>query len=124
MYLEHICSPADVRAPPRLRPARAHSEIAREEIRSAIVRSTAVTGGHTGSNLASVELTIALHRVFETPRDKIVFDVSHQTYAHKMLTGRARRPTPTPRATGSSPASPVPPSLRTTSSPWATPPPR
>ena len=84
MYLEHICSPADVRA----LPASALPALA-EEIRSAIVRSTAVTGGHTGSNLASVELTIALHRVFETPRDKIVFDVSHQTYAHKMLTGRA-----------------------------------
>ena len=84
MYLEHVSSPADVRA----LPASALPALA-AEIRSAIVGSTSVMGGHTGSNLASVELTIALHRVFETPRDKIVFDVSHQTYAHKMLTGRA-----------------------------------
>ena len=84
MYLEHVSSPADVRA----LPASALPALA-AEIRSAIVGSTSVIGGHTGSNLASVELTIALHRVFETPRDKIVFDVSHQTYAHKMLTGRA-----------------------------------
>ena len=84
MYLEHVSSPEDVRS----LPASALPELARE-VRSAIIQSTAVVGGHTGSNLASVELTIALHRVFETPRDKIVFDVSHQTYAHKMLTGRA-----------------------------------
>ena len=84
MHLEHIGSPEDVRALPASElPALA------DEIRAAIIESTSVTGGHTGSNLATVELTIALHRVFETPRDKIVFDVSHQSYAHKMLTGRA-----------------------------------
>lgn len=48
-----------------------------------------LTGGHLGPNLGVVELSIALHRVFETPRDKIIFDVSHQAYVHKMLTGRA-----------------------------------
>ena len=84
MYLERISSPDDVRA----LPASALPSLA-AEIRSAIVESTSVTGGHTGSNLATVELAIALHRVFRTPRDKIVFDVSHQSYAHKMLTGRA-----------------------------------
>ena len=85
MYLEQISSPEDVRA----LPASALPALA-DEIRSAIIARTSRVGGHTASNLATVELTIALHRVFESPRDKIVFDVSHQTYAHKMLTGRAR----------------------------------
>ena len=84
MYLERISSPEDVRA----LPARALPTLC-EEIRRGIIESSSVVGGHMGSNLAVVELTVALHRVFETPRDKIVFDVSHQTYAHKMLTGRA-----------------------------------
>ena len=84
MYLEHITSPEDVRA----LPASALPALA-EEIRTGIIESSAVVGGHIGSNLSVVELTIALHRVFTTPRDKVVFDVSHQTYAHKMLTGRA-----------------------------------
>ena len=84
MYLEHITSPEDVRA----LPASALPALA-EEIRAGIIESSAVVGGHIGSNLSVVELTIALHRVFTTPRDKVVFDVSHQTYAHKMLTGRA-----------------------------------
>ena len=59
------------------------------EIREAILESSAAVGGHVASNLGAVELTVAIHRVFDSPRDKIVFDVSHQTYAHKMLTGRA-----------------------------------
>lgn len=85
MYLEHISSPADVRA----LPSAALPDLC-AEIRAAIVESSAVVGGHVASNLAVVELTVALHRVFDSPRDKIVFDVSHQTYAHKMLTGRAQ----------------------------------
>lgn len=85
MYLERIGSPEDVRA----LPASALPALC-EEIRRAVITSSAAIGGHMGSNLAVVELTVALHRVFETPRDKIVFDVSHQTYPHKMLTGRAR----------------------------------
>ena len=84
MYLEHVNSPEDVRA----LPASALPTLA-DEVRAAIIERTSAIGGHTGSNLATVELTIALHRVFETPHDKIVFDVSHQSYAHKMLTGRA-----------------------------------
>lgn len=84
MYLEHVNSPEDVRA----LPASALPTLA-DEVRAAIIERTSAIGGHTGSNLATVELTIALHRVFETPNDKIVFDVSHQSYAHKMLTGRA-----------------------------------
>lgn len=59
------------------------------EIRHAILESSAAVGGHVAPNLGVVELTVALHRVFNSPIDKIVFDVSHQTYAHKALTGRA-----------------------------------
>lgn len=59
------------------------------EIRETLIRSLANTGGHLGPNLGVVELTIALHRVFNTPSDKFVFDVAHQGYVHKMLTGRA-----------------------------------
>ncbi|MGY1834974.1 1-deoxy-D-xylulose-5-phosphate synthase [Blastococcus sp. SYSU DS0510] len=58
------------------------------EIRDALVTSVARTGGHLGPNLGCVELTIALHRVFESPREPIVFDTGHQSYVHKMLTGR------------------------------------
>ena len=59
------------------------------EIRSFLVRAVAVNGGHLGSNLGVVELTLALHRVFESPRDKIIWDTGHQTYVHKIVTGRA-----------------------------------
>ncbi len=61
------------------------------EIRDTLIHSLARTGGHLGPNLGVVELTIALHRVFSTPDDKFVFDVSHQGYVHKMLTGRAKQ---------------------------------
>ena len=59
-----------------------------DELRAFLLASVANTGGHLSSNLGTVELTIALHYVFDTPRDRIVFDVGHQTYAHKILTGR------------------------------------
>ncbi len=62
-----------------------------EELRAFIIASVAKTGGHLASNLGVVELTIALHRVFDTPEDRIVWDVGHQTYAHKILTGRRER---------------------------------
>lgn len=84
MLLERISSPQDVKD---LEPC--DLPILCEEIRRAILVSSASVGGHIGSNLGVVELTVALHRVFDSPHDKIVFDVSHQTYAHKMLTGRA-----------------------------------
>jgi 1-deoxy-D-xylulose-5-phosphate synthase len=58
------------------------------EIRDVLVRSVAANGGHLGPNLGAVELTIALHRVFDSPRDPIVFDTGHQAYVHKLLTGR------------------------------------
>ncbi|HEX9016196.1 MAG TPA: 1-deoxy-D-xylulose-5-phosphate synthase, partial [Chloroflexota bacterium] len=62
-----------------------------EEIRHALLDTVAETGGHMSSNLGVVELTIAIHRVFDSPRDKIVWDVGHQGYVHKLLTGRRDR---------------------------------
>ena len=61
-----------------------------EEIRAFLIESIAQTGGHLSSNLGVVEATIALHKVFDSPRDKIIFDVGHQAYTHKILTGRAK----------------------------------
>ena len=58
------------------------------ELREFIIESVAATGGHLSSNLGSIELTIAMHYVFDTPDDRLVWDVGHQTYAHKVLTGR------------------------------------
>lgn len=59
-------------------------------IREELINVTLKNGGHLASNLGVVELTLALHYVFDSPRDKIVFDVGHQTYIHKILTGRAQ----------------------------------
>lgn len=61
------------------------------EIRAFLIESVSHTGGHLASNLGVVELTIALHRVFDVPRDKLIFDVGHQCYVHKILTGRRGR---------------------------------
>src|SRR5580704_7089929 len=81
--LDAIGGPADVKAlTPQQLPQLA------QEIRDEIIAVTAKNGGHVGPNLGVVELTIALHRVFATPEDQFVFDVSHQGYAHKLLTGR------------------------------------
>ena len=81
--LDGIHSPADVKA---LAPAQL-PQLA-EEIRQELIAVTSRTGGHIGPNLGVVELTIALHRVFDTPADQFVFDVAHQGYVHKLLTGR------------------------------------
>ena len=59
-----------------------------DEIREELIKTVSKNGGHLASNLGVVELSIALHRVFNSPRDKIVWDVGHQCYVHKMLTGR------------------------------------
>jgi 1-deoxy-D-xylulose-5-phosphate synthase len=81
--LRSLRTPADLRAlPADQMPALA------AEIRDTLVTSVARTGGHLGPNLGCVELTIALHRVFDSPREPIVFDTGHQSYVHKMLTGR------------------------------------
>ncbi len=81
-----IHSPDDVKALPEEDLA-----LLADEVRRTLITTLARTGGHLGPNLGVVELSIALHRVFSTPRDKLVFDVSHQGYIHKMLTGRAAR---------------------------------
>ena len=81
--LETIADPADLRRLPR----EALPQLA-EELRAYLVESVSKTGGHLSSNLGTVELTIALHYVFDTPEDRLVWDVGHQTYAHKILTGR------------------------------------
>ncbi|MBX9983562.1 MAG: 1-deoxy-D-xylulose-5-phosphate synthase, partial [Mycobacterium gordonae] len=60
-----------------------------QEIREFLIHKVAATGGHLGPNLGVVELTLALHRVFDSPHDPIIFDTGHQAYVHKMLTGRA-----------------------------------
>jgi len=83
---EWIQSPTQLRALSEGRlPALAH------ELRQRLIASVSQTGGHFSSNLGTVELTIALHYVFNTPEDRLVWDVGHQTYAHKMLTGRMER---------------------------------
>ena len=62
-----------------------------KELRQYILESVAKTGGHLSSNLGTVELTVALHYIFNTPHDRLIWDVGHQAYAHKLLTGRADR---------------------------------
>jgi 1-deoxy-D-xylulose-5-phosphate synthase len=84
--LETIQSPADLK---RLNPAQM-ADLA-EEIRAFLIQTLSKTGGHLGPNLGVVELTLALHTVFDTPADRILFDVSHQAYIHKILTGRLDR---------------------------------
>jgi 1-deoxy-D-xylulose-5-phosphate synthase len=84
--LEDISRPADLR---RLDEAQLATLAA--EIRTFIVESVAVTGGHLGSNLGAVELTLAIHRVFDSPRDIVLWDTGHQAYVHKIVTGRRDR---------------------------------
>ena len=81
--LEKINSPEDLKKIPK-------SELPKlaSEIREVLLNTVSKTGGHFASNLCAVELTIALHRVFNSPEDKIIFDVGHQSYVHKLLTGR------------------------------------
>ncbi|HWC37483.1 MAG TPA: 1-deoxy-D-xylulose-5-phosphate synthase [Acidimicrobiales bacterium] len=83
MILENVNSPADLRALDQ-------SELAQlaDEIRTFVVEAVSKTGGHLGSNLGAVELTLAVHRVFDSPRDLILWDTGHQAYVHKLVTGR------------------------------------
>src|SRR6266700_737702 len=84
--LDGIGSPADIKA------LREHDLPQRaQEVREELIKVLSQTGGHLGPHLRVVELTIALHRVFNTPKDRFVFDVSHQGYVHKMFTGRLDR---------------------------------
>ena len=83
MILENVNSPADLRALDQ-------TELAQlaDEIRAFVVEAVSATGGHLGSNLGAVELTLAVHRVFDSPRDVILWDTGHQAYVHKLVTGR------------------------------------
>ena len=84
--LDHIDKPKD------LKPLNdKEKEKLAEEIRDTIIKTVSKTGGHLASNLGVTELTIALHSVFSMPEDKIIWDVGHQTYVHKILTGRKNR---------------------------------
>ena len=83
MYIENINGPEDVK---KLSVDQMH--VLAQEMRDALLKRASVHGGHFGPNFGMVEATIALHYVFDSPKDKMVFDVSHQTYPHKMLTGR------------------------------------
>lgn len=84
MYIEKIHSPADLR---KLEVS--ELKAVADEVRDAVLNRVSRHGGHVGPNLGFTEATVALHYVFDTPTDKLVFDVSHQTYPHKILTGRA-----------------------------------
>src|SRR4029077_2617871 len=81
--LDRIASPADLRSL-----SDADMRALAEEIRQFLVATVSKTGGHLGPNLGVVELTLALHRVFESPKDRILFDTGHQAYVHKIVTGR------------------------------------
>lgn len=83
MYLERIEKPNDIKKIPRDK----LDDLARE-IREFLIKKISVTGGHLGANLGAVELTMALHLVMDFPQDKLIFDVGHQSYTHKILTGR------------------------------------
>ncbi len=85
-YLDRVDMPAQIKAL-----TLAQLQELAEEIRQELITVLARNGGHLGPNLGVVELTIALHRVFSTPKDKLVWDVSHQSYIHKLLTGRRER---------------------------------
>ncbi|MDA8454650.1 1-deoxy-D-xylulose-5-phosphate synthase [Acidovorax sp. GBBC 3334] len=84
--LQTVNEPADLR-----RMSRAQLKDLAVELRAFVLDSVSKTGGHLSSNLGTVELTVALHAVFDTPRDRLVWDVGHQTYPHKILTGRRER---------------------------------
>src|SRR6266567_5261571 len=84
--LDQIAFPSDLRG-------LEYSQLrqAADELRTELVDAVSVTGGHLGAGLGVVELTLALHRVFDSPRDKIIWDVGHQSYPHKLVTGRFER---------------------------------
>ena len=90
-YLETIHGPADLKALPESALPELAKEIRETLVETLSEQNPSSVGGHLGPNLGVVELTLALHRVFNTPTDKILFDVSHQAYVHKMLTGRRER---------------------------------
>ena len=91
MYLKDLNFPEDLKRIPLNR-----LPVLAAEIRDVLIKKTSAVGGHIASNLGLVETTIAIHYVFDSPKDKIIFDVSHQCYVHKILTGRAQAYTEPP----------------------------
>jgi 1-deoxy-D-xylulose-5-phosphate synthase len=87
--LDAISSPDDLRRLPK-----AKLLPLADELRHETINAVSITGGHLGAGLGVVELTVAQHYVFETPRDRLIWDVGHQAYPHKILTGRSPRPYP------------------------------
>jgi 1-deoxy-D-xylulose-5-phosphate synthase len=83
MYLEQIRETNDIK-----KIEKEHLDELAQEIRDFLIRKISVTGGHLGANLGCVELTMALHLALRLPQDKIIWDVGHQSYTHKLLTGR------------------------------------
>ena len=108
--LDRVQTPADLRKLPA-------GDLRRlaDELRAETISAVSVTGGHLGAGLGVVELTVALHYVFDTPRDRLIWDVGHQAYPHKILTGRRDR-IRTLRQGGGLPASPSAPRANTTRS--------
>ena len=84
--LDRVTTPADLR-----RLSRGELRRLADELRAETIEAVSVTGGHLGAGLGVVELTVALHYVFDTPRDRLIWDVGHQAYPHKILTGRRDR---------------------------------
>ncbi len=84
--LDSVATPLDLRKLPET----ALAQLA-DELRAETINAVSVTGGHLGAGLGVVELTVALHYVFDTPNDRIIWDVGHQAYPHKILTGRRKR---------------------------------
>ena len=85
-YLDDINFPSDIKnfSQPELK-------VLADEVRQEMIDAVSETGGHLGAGLGVVELTVALHYIFNTPNDKLIWDVGHQTYPHKILTGRKDR---------------------------------
>ena len=84
--LKNINSPADVRDLPK-----EQLKALADELRNYLTHTVSISGGHFSAGLGTVELTVALHYVYDTPKDKLVWDVGHQAYPHKILTGRKER---------------------------------
>src|SRR5690348_6297529 len=97
-HLAHIQTPEDLRKVPE-----AELDDVAQELRAYLIESVATSGGHFGAGLGVVELTVALHYLFDTPRDRLVWDVGHQCYPHKILTGRRDRITTIKKKDGLAP---------------------
>ena len=82
-YLDDINFPSDLRKIPE-----SELKLLAKELREETISAVSTTGGHLGAGLGVIELTVALHHVFDTPNDKLIWDVGHQAYPHKILTGR------------------------------------